>query len=233
MPSVPAAMVGLGVVIVAAGSGTRFGDTDKALAPLAGEPLLRHSLDIFLSFDDVTVICLVLASHTMDAGLEIVGAVGDPRVVACLGGATRGESVLEGLQAMPSDTALVVVHDAARPLVQRDLVERVVAAARRTGAAIPAVPVADTIHRMGADRTMTDTMDRSSLRAAQTPQVARMDWLRVAYARGGDATDEGGLLHAAGFPVTIVDGDVDNIKITWPRDLAVAELLLAERRVAR
>ncbi|MEX2314906.1 MAG: 2-C-methyl-D-erythritol 4-phosphate cytidylyltransferase, partial [Thermomicrobiales bacterium] len=127
----------------------------------------------------------------------------------------------------------VVVHDAARPLVTAALAQRVIDAALASGAAVPVVPVSDTLHTVSPDGTLAATLDRSNLRAAQTPQVARRDWLEHACRVAAGTTDEGGLLTAAGYPVTLVDGDPGNLKITWPEDLALAEAILALRTVVK
>lgn len=223
----------LGVVIVAAGSGVRFGDTGKALAPLAGRPVLAWSLSVFATLPLVSEIVVVAGSHTRSGCETLLDETRDPRVSVVCGGATRADSVRAGLTALTSACTHVAVHDAARPLVTAALVQRVVDAAVASGAAVPVVPVGDTLHVISSDATILSTPDRGGLRAAQTPQVARRDWLERAYRVADGATDEGGLLHAAGYPVRLVDGDPVNLKITWPADLVLAEALLAAREVAR
>jgi 2-C-methyl-D-erythritol 4-phosphate cytidylyltransferase len=223
----------LGVVIVAAGSGVRFGDTGKALAPLAGRPVLAWSLSLFASLPLVSEIVVVAGSHTMSGCERLIDEMRDPRLSVVTGGVTRADSVRAGLAALAVACTHVAVHDAARPLVTATLVERVIKAALGDGAAVPVVPVGDTLHVISLEGTILSTPDRSGLRAAQTPQVARRDWLERAYRVADGTTDEGGLLHAAGYPVRLVDGDPTNLKITWPADLALAEALLATREVAR
>lgn len=223
----------LGVVIVAAGSGQRFGDSGKALAPLAGRPLLAWSLTLFAALPVTHEIVVVAAEHTLDRCTSLLAEVCTTRAAVTLGGATRADSVRAGLAALRSDCSHVAVHDAARPLVTAALVQRVVNAAVITGAALPVVPVSDTLHVIAAGDTIASTLDRHALRAAQTPQVARRDWLEHAYRIAAATTDEGGLLHAAGYPVALVDGDSGNLKITWPTDLKLAEALLAAREGAR
>jgi 2-C-methyl-D-erythritol 4-phosphate cytidylyltransferase len=178
---------------------------------------------------EVSDLVLVLGPHTIERGMQLVATLGLPTIAVCVGGDTRAESVRRGIEALDEDITLVAVHDAARPLATRDLTRRVLAAARETGAAVPVIPVADTIHVPDDGGRIAQVLDRSRMRAAQTPQIARRDWLEAAYARADGRTDEGGLLFAAGYPVALVDGDPDNLKITWPRDLAIAEALLAER----
>jgi 2-C-methyl-D-erythritol 4-phosphate cytidylyltransferase len=223
----------LGVVIVAAGSGVRFGDTGKALAPLAGRPVLAWSLSLFASLPLVSEIVIVAGSHTQSGCERLLDEMRHPCLSVVAGGATRADSVRAGLTALTSASTYVAVHDAARPLVTAALVERVIDAALADGAAVPVVPVGDTLHVISSDGTILSTPDRGGLRAAQTPQVARRDWLERAYRVADGTTDEGGLLHAAGYPVRLVEGDPANLKITWPADLALAEALLTAREVPR
>lgn len=218
----------LGVVVVGGGSGTRFGDRDKVFAMLRSRPLILHSLDVFVPRPDVDSVVVVLASHSIDRGRELL-ATSYPDVIVREGGNTRAESVMAGLAALPEVITLVAIHDAARPLLTDALLNRVLAAARETGAAIPVMPVTDTIHEVTVDGTIASTPDRSCFRTAQTPQIARRDWLERAFAVGGPATDEAGRLAAAGFRVRVVPGEPDNVKVTWPADVAVAESLLSER----
>lgn len=220
----------LGAVIVAAGSGQRFGHTDKVLRPLAGRPVLGHSLDLFLSLSEVKRVVVVLGAHTIVEGTKLLKDRQSDRVAACLGGGARSESVRAGLEALPPEVDLVAVHDAGRPLAGSDLLRRVVDAARVHGAAAPVVPVSDTLARLGPNLHMESIEPREMLGAVQTPQVARRDWLEVALRAVADASDESGALLAAGYPVVTVDGCAENIKLTWPADLAIAEAILQWRR---
>ena len=221
----------LGVVIVAAGSGLRFGDTGKALVPLAGRPLLDWSLSLFAELPETREIVVVAGKHTLEGCEALCSELRTTRASIVLGGETRADSMRAGLAALGADVTHVAVHDAARPLVTAALVQRVIAAAVAAGAAVPAVPVSDTLHAASPDGTIASTPDRTDLRAAQTPQVARRDWLEVASRLSVTSTDEGGLLDAAGYPVALVDGEPGNLKITWPEDLVLAEALLAARQV--
>ena len=149
----------------------------------------------------------------------------------CLGGERRQDSVAAGLQHLDRDWTWVVVHDAARPLVTPGLVERGLKAAAEVGAAVAAVPVADTIKLAGADGTVKQTLERGSLYAVQTPQVFRRDIIDTAYHRvTGDATDDASLVERAGYRVRLFPGDHDNIKVTTPEDLVVAAALWKERQ---
>jgi 2-C-methyl-D-erythritol 4-phosphate cytidylyltransferase len=219
----------IGVVIVAAGSGVRFGDAGKALVSLAGRPLLSWSLAPFVELDDVSEIIVVAGEHTFERCEALIPAAIATRTAVVGGGATRAESVRAGLAALGPAITHVAIHDAARPLATAALVQRVIDAGLEVGAAVPAVQIGDTLHAIGADGSIASTPDRSQLRAAQTPQVARRDWLEAAYQAGAGTTDEGGLLASAGYPVRLVEGDPNNIKITWPGDLTLAEAIVARR----
>ena len=143
-----------------------------------------------------------------------------------IGGATRSESVRNGLAQVPDDADIVVVHDAARPLAAPALFGAVIDAVKAgADAAIPVVPLSDTVKRIDGERVV-ETVDRSSLVAVQTPQAFRADMLRKAHAAGGEATDDAALVEAIGGTVVVVEGEHTNIKITTPDDLRIAEALL-------
>lgn len=216
-------------VLVAAGSGTRFGDQGKVFAPLGGRPVLAWSIELFRTHPDVVEIVVVLGEHSFAHGRALVAACCDARVTAQRGGATRTESVRAGVSALRSTAEYVAVHDAARPLASAALLTRVLDAARTVGAAAPSLPPADTIQTVAPDGVLIELHDRTRLRAVQTPQVARRDWLAAALERAEFATDEGSLLHLAGYPVLHVEGERDNLKLTWPTDLLIADALLRGR----
>lgn len=198
------------VVIVAAGTGTRFGGP-KQYEVLAGRRVLDWSL---------------AAARTVADGIVLVVAPGqetDPEPAADLvvaGGASRSASVRNGLAAVPADAAVVVVHDAARPAARAALFTAVVGAVRAgADGALPGVPVVDTVKRVDGD-VVVETLDRATLVAVQTPQAFRADVLRSAHAAGGEATDDGALVEAAGGRVVVVPGDPSNVKLTSPHDLS-------------
>ncbi len=220
-----------GLVLVAAGSSRRFGGrVPKVLRPLGGKAVLVRALAPFLVA--VEKMALVVVTRPEDRA-QVKHLL--PRARFADGGATRAESVLNGLRALPDGVQTVLVHDAARPLVSADLVRRVLGAARRHGAAAAVRRVHDSLHRIegateGKPALFVEPVDRSTLVATQTPQAAGADLLRRAYEELGEealkATDEVGLLHAAKIPVAAVKGDARNLKITTPADLALAERLL-------
>jgi 2-C-methyl-D-erythritol 4-phosphate cytidylyltransferase len=222
-------------VIAAAGSGERLGaGGPKAFVPLGGRPMIAWSLDACLACEVVAgVVVAVPGGHAH--GLD-----GIERVVTVDGGSTRAESVANALAAVETD--LVAIHDAARPLLTPKLIEdlvAVLAAEPEAEAAIAAAPVTDTVKKVRVDfrvqstqdstLAVGETLDRSELWGAQTPQVFRTSALRRALDAHDAATDEATLVEAAGGTVLLHDPGAPNLKVTTPLDLRVAELLLAER----
>lgn len=224
----------LGVVVVGAGSGTRLGGVDKAFLDLAGQPMIAHSVASFAALEVVAAIVLVVAPNRLGEAHDAVRHGAWSKVVAVVsGGASRQESVMNGLRALP-ELPLVAIHDAARPLVTPDVILAGVESATRHGAAIAAIPVRDTLKRVGPDAEMiVGTVDRSQLWAAQTPQVFRTDVLRAAYDAVGDRasayTDDAGIVQAAGFPVAVFGGTQAMMKVTLADDLEVVTALIASR----
>lgn len=203
-------------IVVAAGSGSRFGGA-KQFEVLAGDRVVDRSVATAAACCDGVVVVLPPGAATGDA------PPGVDRAVA--GGASRSASVRAGLEALPSEARVVLVHDAARPLAGEQLFRRVVDAVRAGAAAVvPVVDVIDTVRSVDGG-----VVDRTRLRAVQTPQGFDAATLRRAHAAGGDATDDAGLVEAIGAQVTLVDGERTNLKLTEPADLVVAEALLAER----
>lgn len=220
------ALAQVGVVVPAAGEGVRLGaNGPKALYLLAGEPLLVHAVRRLRSCPSVGVV-VVAAPPDHVAAVQALLAAYDVTVVA--GGAQRQDSVAAGLAALPPDTHLVLVHDAARALVPVEVVEAVAAALRAgADAAVPVLPVVDTVKRVAGDRVV-ETVDRGSLRVAQTPQGFRRAALVAAHAAAAGAlTDDAGLVEAAGGVVVTVPGSEEAFKITRPLDLLLAEALVA------
>jgi 2-C-methyl-D-erythritol 4-phosphate cytidylyltransferase len=213
-------------VIVAAGEGRRFG-APKQFSALRGTAVLDWSLRAFASHPRISAIVLVLPDEERGASYRRAY----PEISASVkGGPRRQDSVANGIQAIdgrPED--IVLVHDGARPLVDADLISRVIEEAERRGAAIPVIPVDDTIKETDGD-VVVRTRDRSSLVRVQTPQGFSLGLLRraldAAAAAGFEGTDEAALVERLGEKVFTVSGDARNIKITEPRDLAWAEACL-------
>jgi 2-C-methyl-D-erythritol 4-phosphate cytidylyltransferase len=223
-------------VVPAAGRGQRLGPgTPKALRELGGVPILVHavralaqarSVDLVVIAappDEVAAVAALLADHDLPAEVRVVP-----------GGATRQESVRLAVSSLPATVEVVLVHDAARPLVPVELIDEVAAAiAAGADAVVPVLPLADTVKQV-VDDLVVATPARASLRAAQTPQGFRRVVLADAHAMAapGDATDDAGLVEALGLPVRTVPGSAEAFKVTRPLDLMLAEALLAHRRAA-
>jgi 2-C-methyl-D-erythritol 4-phosphate cytidylyltransferase/2-C-methyl-D-erythritol 2,4-cyclodiphosphate synthase len=220
-------------VVVAAGRGQRLAAPDKVLMPLAGQPMLAWSLVAIADTPQIGSVVVVAGDHTIADIEAMVQTRGFHKVTAIVpGGERRQDSVSAGLAALPAQTEVVLIHDGARPLADADLFRRCVEAAAATGAAIAAMPVADTLKRVtDTERVISGTVDRSGLWAAQTPQAFRLDVLRRAFAvnAGADVTDEALLCEAAGTPVRVVPSSSANLKVTHPEDVAVADALLRAR----
>ncbi len=215
-------------LLLCAGKGERLGaGMDKALVPLAGRPLFTWSLEALERCDAVQGIVMVGPSRTLQ---ELVAASGlAPRKIVAWteGGRERQQSVARGLAALPPDCTHVAVHDAARALVTPAVIARVVGDARTHGAAIAAIPLADTLKRVSLEVIET-TVPRQGLWCAQTPQVFRRDWLEAAHAAASAvATDDAALVEAIGHPVRVSAGEPLNFKVTTAQDLALAEAWLA------
>jgi 2-C-methyl-D-erythritol 4-phosphate cytidylyltransferase/2-C-methyl-D-erythritol 2,4-cyclodiphosphate synthase len=222
--------VRVGVIIVAAGQGARIGGpVPKQLLDLGGRSLLQRSIGAFDDHPDVSEIVVVLPEALVASGGGLVGEV-RRRTHIVAGGARRQDSVANGMAAIGSDAELVLVHDAARPFASRALIDRVIAAAAECGAAVPAIPVRDTVKRVfRLTRDVASTIPREEVWLAQTPQAFRRDVLVRAIAHGGsiEATDEAMLAELAGHTVRVVDGDAANVKITQPEDLVGARARFA------
>jgi len=217
-------------VIVAAGSSTRFGQ-DKLFTPLCGLPVLAWSIVACAEAHLIDRIIVVTSAANLERVRSLVGLHLEGRETAVVeGGERRRDSVEAGLHA--SNAAYVAIHDGARPLITPALVDAVIAGAERHAGALPAIPVTDTIKAVD-DGRITAHLDRSTLRAAQTPQVVRRQaWLDAARMGDGDETDDAAMLDRLGLDVVVVEGDPGNLKITRPADLEAAAAILRERGLA-
>lgn len=221
-----------GGVIVAAGRGERFGQTSKVLALVAGRPILAWSLDAFERSTVIRDVVIVAGAHTIDEIRVLVAAGWWSKVTAIVeGGDSRSESVYRGVASLAVEIDVAVIHDAARPLLTIDDIERSAAAAFDCGAAIIASPVTDTLKRIDADCDVVETIDRSAIWSAQTPQAFQRDVLLDACASATHAgiTDEAMLFEHLGKRVHIVEGSRENLKVTVPEDLAMADFLMRRR----
>ena len=219
-----------GAVIVAAGNASRMGGIDKVLAKLKGEAVVSRSVRAFQECDAVAEIVVVTRPDLIPAVSKLCGSFSKVKAVVA-GGKDRAESVHLGLNALSEDVKLAAIHDGARPLATWQLIDRCIRAANTYGAAAPAIPVKDTI-KVVEGGIVSNTPDRSTLKAVQTPQVFDFDLLRGALqkARLEDAkiTDDCSAVENMGMSVKIVEGDERNLKITTPLDLKLAEMILED-----
>ncbi len=226
----------VGVVVPAAGRGARYGSSrNKIWTEVLGRPLIEWSVGAFDGHPAVG--CIVVAAGADEIDDVRAALAGFGKVTAVVpGGASRAESVGNGLRALPDECDVVLVHDAARPAVPGEVIDRVIDGVRQYGAALPGLPVTDTVKLAGAEGRIERTVPRDGLWTVQTPQGARREALVAAYAQAGDAigsaTDEATVLEMAGFPVHIVQGDERNVKVTLPGDAARAEAAMRDSSLA-
>jgi 2-C-methyl-D-erythritol 4-phosphate cytidylyltransferase len=210
-------------ILVAAGRGERLGlEQPKAFAKLGEDPLLAEPLRRLEESDWVDAIVLVAPPGWEEPAILLAEELGCGKVNACVaGGETRAGSVRAGMAEVPADAVVVLVHDAARPLLTEAVIERVLAPlSEGWDGAVPGLPVADTLKRVGPGGAIEETVSRDGLYAVQTPQAFPADVLRAAVAAGGDATDCAALVEARGGRVTVVQGDPQLLKVTTADDLA-------------
>jgi 2-C-methyl-D-erythritol 4-phosphate cytidylyltransferase len=222
----------VGVVVPAAGGG-------DGLTELAGRALLAHAVAAMEANRCTTAVVVVGHPDALEATAKLLADEGFAKLTAVVaGGPTRQAGVAAGLRALPPGLGFVAVHDAARPLAASGAVDRMLELLLETGAAgvVPGVPVVDTIRRVDVDQRSTGLVDRDQLRAMQTPQLFAREVLerahRLALREGIEAIDEAALVERAGHRVQVVPGDPENLKVTTPLDLALAETLLARRHPA-
>ncbi len=216
-------------ILVAAGRGERLGlDQPKAFARLRDDPLLAEALRRLDACAWIDAIVLVAPPGWEEPAILLAEEIGAGKVSACVaGGETRTDSVRRGLAEVAEEALVVLVHDAARPLLTDDVVERVLEPLREGwDGAVPGLPVADTLKRADAKGGVFESVSRDGLWAVQTPQAFAAEALRRAYARAGDATDCSGLVEAAGGRVRIVEGDPRLLKVTTESDLATVSAWL-------
>jgi len=220
----------VGVIIVAAGSGSRTGSKElKQFRWVAGKPMLLHSIQTFQARADVAmVVCVLPREYVGDPPPWIFQSDAD-RLLLSVGGRERSESVANGLEDLPSECEVVVIHDAARPLLTSETIGRVIDEARQGNGAVAALPVTDTLKRVDSSGKVVETVDRFGLWRAQTPQAFPRKVIERAHreAREADriATDDAALCEQIGLPVVVVHGSERALKITEETDFALAEAL--------
>ena len=225
--------VRVGVVVPAAGSGQRMGGAAKPFLELCGEPVLMRALRPFLEHPGVREVVVPLPTvHAQSPPTWLIDT--DERIRVVEGGRTRGDSVWAGLQALSGTLDVVVVHDGARPLVLPKVVGRCIEMARNGVGGVSGRPSVDTIKEVDDDGNVVTTPERSRLWHAQTPQAFPLDMIMNAYRRafteGFPCTDDAALVERGGGRVVMVEGSADNLKITRPEDLELAEFILSRRK---
>ncbi|MBQ7108633.1 MAG: 2-C-methyl-D-erythritol 4-phosphate cytidylyltransferase [Clostridia bacterium] len=220
----------VGVIIVAAGSASRMGGVNKILAPLMQKPVICHTIEAFNSHPLVSDIVLVTRNNMILDLQKITDQYGFLKVTDIIeGGNCREESVKKGFERLTKNPKIktVLIHDGARPLVSEQVINRVINAAEEFSATVPAVPVKDTIKKVGALGKVEQTVDREGLVNIQTPQGFSVELFKSALQKAGDDlsrfTDDASIAEAASYSVYTVMGDYKNIKITTPEDIFLAE----------
>jgi 2-C-methyl-D-erythritol 4-phosphate cytidylyltransferase/2-C-methyl-D-erythritol 2,4-cyclodiphosphate synthase len=222
--------VHVSAIIAAGGRGVRFGGAQpKQLLILAGQPILQRSVNAFVECEAIDDIVVALPAELLDDPPPYLRAAGKP-IELVEGGDRRQDSVARAFARVSTRADVVVIHDAARPLVTDALIRRTIQAATESGAAIAAIRQNDTVKRGDAEGMIVETLPREQVYFAQTPQAFLADVLRDALAVRGEATDEAVLAEMAGHAVHLVEGDARNVKITSPEDLLMAEHLLGASR---
>ena len=221
---------GVGVVVVAAGRSTRMDGLDKTFAPLLGQPLIAHTLDRFEAWPAAAEIVLVTAAESVARGRELALRRGYRKVShVCAGGERRQDSVRAGLERL-SPCAIALVHDGARPCLDAALLQRGLEAVAQDGAASAGVPVKDTIKVVDAAGLVQSTPDRARLWQAQTPQLFAYELLLDAHRHClEEVTDDAAMVESRGRPVRMFLGAYENLKVTTPEDLTLAETFLRAR----
>ena len=222
-------MSGTWAILVAAGRGDRLGGgRPKAFAKLAGRVLLAESLERLERSDWIESIVVAAPEDWEEPAILLAEELGAGKVVSAVtGGATRADSVRAGLAEIPEDAAVVLVHDAARPVLPDEVIERVISTlGEGWDGAVPGLPISDTVKRAGPEGAVIETVDRSDLYAVQTPQAFAADVLRRALSGSGDGTDCASFVEAAGGRVKVVEGDRRLLKITDAADLELVESML-------
>ena len=221
-------------IILGGGSGRRMGsDVNKVFLPLRGIPAIVRAIAPFTGFCAGAVV--VAAADEVEDMKTLLAKYGMNRFVKAVvpGGSERQYSVYNGLKALPEDADVALIHDGARALVTEAVIRRALESVQKNGSGIASVPVVDTIKRAGADGQVLETPDRSSLYAMQTPQAFRLDVILSAHEKAREdgflGTDDASLLEHAGIPVYLSEGDRENLKLTTPTDLELAEVILQIR----
>jgi 2-C-methyl-D-erythritol 4-phosphate cytidylyltransferase len=218
------------VIIVAGGSGQRMlSDIPKQFLKLTGKPVLLYSLEAFAkAIPDITIILVLPDEHIKTWQMIITDIKISIQHIIIAGGKTRSQSVKNGLQPI-SEPGMVAIHDGVRPLITSSLIKKLFEEAERFGSSIPVIPVTDTVRKIEGESSML--IDRNYLRLAQTPQIFQSELLQKVYKNSdsGSFTDDAAVIESTGYKVHLCEGDPENIKITKPMDLQLAEAILRQR----
>jgi len=221
---------GLGAIVLGAGNSSRMDGFDKVSANLLGKPIISYSLTILDKCPQIDEIVVVMGKHNFDKGKTLVENGSWNKISrVCLGGIRRQDSVRLGLECLPP-LKWILIHDGARPCLDNSIVTRGLETVIETGAAVAAVPVKDTIKIVGDSCVVRNTPPRNSLWSAQTPQFFRRELLVKAHASiSTNVTDDASMVEELGYQVKLFMGSYDNIKVTVPNDIKIAELILSSR----
>jgi len=225
----------IGVVIPAAGQGKRMkSDIKKQFIKLLGRPVLAHTLSVFINNTKINQIIVVVHEDEIDyCKNNIINKFSDSKIKIVAGGKTRRESVFNGLKALSPVIDYVIIHDGARPLLTQDLLNKVIKSLTSHTAIIVGTSLKDTVKRVDKEQIVQDTPERSSLMAIQTPQAFLYDIIMEAHQNVPEehsVTDDASLLEYIGKEIKIIEGSYENIKITTPLDLIIAENILKQRK---
>ncbi|MDD4899489.1 MAG: 2-C-methyl-D-erythritol 4-phosphate cytidylyltransferase [Candidatus Omnitrophica bacterium] len=227
-------MIYVAAIVVAAGKGTRFNSKiPKPLVKLEGQAVIMHSLAVLSRHPDIKEIIVVVNPSNRGGILKSIEKSAVKKIKALvLGGARRQDSVAYGLRAVSQDASHVLIHDAARPLIEANKISAAINAAKKSGGAVLGVPVKDTIKAVDKKNFVKKNIDRSNLWAIQTPQVFKKELIFRAYKKFTKATvtDDASLVEKLGKNVSVVFGSYDNIKITTPEDLLIAQAIIKFRK---
>ncbi len=219
----------IGAIITGAGYSHRMG-SDKVFLPLWDKPVLAWSVDTCHSYNPIDFIVIVLNEGNVDSGNKLISERGWSKITGiCTGGKRRQDSIFQGLKIMP-DCDWIIIHDGARPFLTEDLLETGLKTAQQTGSAAAAVPVKDTIKLTDNDGVVLETPFRRNLWAVQTPQIFRSDIIARAFEEiDEEVTDDASMVEKAGYKVRLYMGSYDNIKITTPDDMILANIIAKDR----
>jgi 2-C-methyl-D-erythritol 4-phosphate cytidylyltransferase len=223
----------VGVVIVCAGKGNRLGARDKVSILISGEPLLSYSLKAFSRIKQVKQVVIVVSKKNISFAQTIIDspAFRKYNINVVKGGKERQDSVKSGLKALDESIDYVLIHDGARPLVSKSLINRMLKALSSSDAVICALSARDTLKRVNSDNIVVKTIDRSSIVSVQTPQAFKRDVIMKAYRnwRKACSFDDAQAVEELGVKIKVVEGEVGNFKVTYPQDLKLANLIIGKK----